>query len=53
MQSSKERNFYGQMKRFIEFDLLRGVLLLMMSVDLIVCIDPAKTQFQNTDNENH
>jgi uncharacterized membrane protein len=25
--------FYSQMKRFIEFDVLRGVLLLMMSVD--------------------
>ena len=33
MQSSKGRNLYGQMKRFIEFDVLRGVLLLMMSVD--------------------
>jgi hypothetical protein len=33
MQSSKERNSYGQMKRYIEFDVLRGILLLMMSVD--------------------
>jgi hypothetical protein len=31
MQSSKERNSYGQMKRYIESDVLRGVLLLMMS----------------------
>ena len=33
MHSWNERNFYPYMNRFIEFDVLRGILLLMMSVD--------------------